>query len=121
MLKIVAPVWKKWKEKNLSCVSLEFVSKGCEGTTIVVHEDIQSDWYILLFEESGIAIYADPEKQSLLENATLSQGGEKWILAHEDILTRCGCGKSFSLKSGNIREDKIKLLKSKLAKKWAHH
>jgi hypothetical protein len=40
----------------------------------------------------------------------------------DDVLTRCGCGKSFGIKTGDSKIDKIKLLKAKLSKnKKAHH
>lgn len=49
---------------------------------------------------------------------TLANG--KWIFTQKDnILTRCGCGKSFSFKSGNEAKDKITLLKAKL-KQYKH-
>lgn len=55
-----------------------------------------------------------------IDNGTLTLAGEKWIFSQKDsILTRCGCGKSFSFKSGNDAQDKITLLKAKL-KQYKH-
>lgn len=56
-----------------------------------------------------------------IDGSIITLVGEKWILGkNESILTRCGCGKSFSFKSGNEAKDKIAILKAKLRKKPAH-
>jgi hypothetical protein len=66
---------------------------------------------------SDIEIHVHSEYIALLDHAVISFALGKWILKSDDILTRCGCGTSFSLKTGNIRIDKLRLLKSKLSKK----
>lgn len=56
-----------------------------------------------------------------IDGSSITLVGTKWILGqNENILTRCGCGKSFSFRSGNEAKDKIAILKAKLRKKPAH-
>lgn len=69
-----------------------------------------------------VNIYAEGKFQDILKDTYITFTGSKWIMKSEKILTRCGCGKSFGLKTGNSSLDKIKLLKSKIAKsKKKHH
>jgi hypothetical protein len=121
MLQISKHILDDWNTRWVTRVSLELVEKGCEGTTLLVHEDqIPEGTAPLSYLLSGIEIYTKQEHISLFDHAVISSALGKWILKSEDVLTRCGCGKSFSLKTGNIRADKIRLLKSKLAKKQHH-
>ena len=43
--------------------------------------------------------------------------GEKWILTSKNINTRCGCGSSFSIKSGDALQDKISQMKLAMKEK----
>jgi len=71
-------------------------------------------------QDSDILCYANPERIKILEGAFITGVNGKWILKSNSILTRCGCSKSFSIRSGNPIKDKIQLLKSKLSKKPKH-
>ena len=46
-------------------------------------------------ELHNISIYTKEQDRKILENAYITFTGEKWILKSDEILTRCGCGKSF--------------------------
>ena len=48
--------------------------------------------------------------------AYITHTGKKWIMKSDSVLTRCGCGRSFGIATGDSKIDKIRLLKSKLAK-----
>ncbi len=112
-----------WNEKAITRVSIEFISSGCEGTSIKIHEDIILDWYIPFdIHNSSVTLYADATYQETIENAYITNIRSNWILKSESIITRCGCWKSFGIKSGDLKIDNIRILKSKLSKnKWNHH
>ncbi|MBX9808939.1 hypothetical protein K2X92_00935 [Candidatus Gracilibacteria bacterium] len=123
MLKFDPQTYTTWKEKGVGNISIEFISSGCEGTSIKISENTITDGFSLLNngETHHIAIYTKEQDQKILENAYITHTGGKWILKSEEILTRCGCGKSFGIKTGDPKIDKIRLLKSKLSKSKSHH
>ena len=118
MLQFDPETCRNWQQTNITRVSIEFASTGCEGTSVKVHEDVILDGYKLVCHiNAGTAIYSKKSSMHLLENAYITHTGNKWIMKSESILTRCGCGKSFGIKTGDPKIDKIRLLKSQLAKK----
>ena len=64
----------------------------------------------------------DEDTLKILDTAFVTFTNGKWILSSGNILTHCGCGKSFQAKTGDQKIDKIRLLRSKLEKRnHAHH
>ncbi len=111
-----------WKKRNIEHISIEFASKGCEGTSIWIHENIILSEYSKIDNEYWIPMYCDTTRKELLDTAYITHVGIKWIIKSDDILTRCGCGKSFGIKTWDSKIDKIRLLKAKLSKnKKSHH
>lgn len=112
-----------WEKRNITKISIEFISSGCEGTSIKIHENVILDWYIPYhIDERGIIIYNDSLSQEILKNAYITRVWSNWILKSESILTKCSCWKSFGIKTGNLKIDNIRILKSKLSKhRWNHH
>ncbi len=110
-----------WNNRWVTLVTIELINAGCDGTEIRIHEWVYKDTYRgISIENSDITAYVSDSNKSIFENAILTKVKGKWLLKSEEVLTHCGCGKSFSLKSGNLRADKIKLLKSKLSKRPKH-
>jgi hypothetical protein len=60
-----------------------------------------------MIEQEGIKISLMQSTLPYLDGSMITWTGKKWILTSEKINTRCGCGSSFSLKSGNAIQDKI--------------
>ena len=121
MLKFDPQTLQSWKEKNIEFISIEFIPSGCEWTSIKIHENIILEEYQKI-ESLSIDIYASSLYHETLSTAYITHTGNKWIMKSESVLTRCGCGKSFGIKTWDPKIDKIRLLKSKLAKsKWIHH
>ena len=124
MLQFDPKTYHDWKNRDIKNISIELIASGCEGTSIKIHENIILDWYISVdhIDTTHTSLYVSRENEKVLWDAYITHTGAKWILKSESILTRCGCGKSFWLKTGDSKIDKIRLLKSKLAsKKWTHH
>jgi hypothetical protein len=122
MLKFDPQTILDWKARNIELISVEFTQAGCEGTSIWIRENVILNDFSNLDNEYWILIYCDSNKKEILNNAYITHTGVKWIMKSDDVLTRCGCGKSFGIKTGDSKIDKIKLLKAKLSKnKKAHH
>ncbi len=115
MLKFDPQTTTDWQTRNIENISIEFISSGCEGTSIKIHENMILDSYLSLDTGIKTTIYIDTNHKETLENAYITHTGGKWIMKSESVLTRCGCGKSFGIKTGDSKIDKIRLLKSKLA------
>lgn len=73
--------------------------------------------------DQNFQIFALKNETEFLDGSFISADptGKKLILTNpQKVLTRCGCGKSFSFKSGNEAKDKISLLRKKLKQKTTH-
>ncbi len=123
MLKFDPITISDWQSRNIRSISLEFIASGCEGTSIQVHENIILPSYIPIPNGSiDIVVYIAEWGESTLTDAYITHTGKKWIMKSDSVITRCGCGKSFGIATGDSKVDKIRLLKSKLAKsKWVSH
>ncbi len=64
-----------------------------------------------------LSVWVNKNEESLFSEAFISWNGKKWILKSEAINTRCGCGSSFSVKSGNTLHDKIERTKLAIKQK----
>ena len=117
MLKFDPITLTDWQSRNIRSISLEFITSGCEGTSIVIHESTILTSYIPIPNGSlDVVVYMLPGGESTLTDAYITHTGKKWIMKSESVLTRCGCGKSFGIATGDNKIDKIRLLRSKLAK-----
>ncbi len=117
MLKFDPITLADWQSRNIRSISLEFIPSGCEGTSIAIHENTILPSYVPIANSSlDIVVYIALWTESTLSEAYITRTGSKWIMKSEDVLTRCGCGKSFGIATGDSKIDKIRLLKSKLAK-----
>ena len=110
----------RWEENDIKNISLEFISSGCEWTELRVHENSILPKYEYIENSGGFDFYTRKENTEQCKNLIVTSVKGKWIVKSEAILSHCGCGKSFSLKTGDAKFDKIRLLKSKLAKKPKH-
>ncbi len=109
-----------WEENNIHNISLEFISSWCEWTELRVHENQILSWYVSVERSGSFAFYTQKQNVEHCKTLIVTSVKGKWIVRSEAVLSHCGCGKSFSLKTGNAKFDKIRLLKSKLAKKPKH-
>jgi len=113
----------RWQEQNVSLVSLEFISRGCEGTEIVVSPWLKKETFQEFQGKSEIPLYINPKDAAIFDTHDFyfTYANGKWITKSSAILTRCGCGKSFSFSTGDVKIDKLKLLKSKLKETQGKH
>jgi len=109
-----------WKKNGIRNISLEFISSWCEWTELRVHENTILPEYESVEDLGNLVFYTQKKNVEQCGNITITSVKGKWIVKSESILSHCGCGKSFSLKTGDTKFDKIRLLKSKLAKKPKH-
>ena len=65
----------------------------------------------------GVTFHFFSEEKAFFENSRITRAKNKWILKNEHINTRCGCGSSFSRKTGNPIHDKIAQMKEKIRQK----
>ena len=123
MLKFDPITLADWKTRDIRSISLEFIASGCEGTSIAIHECTILPSYIPIPNGSlDIVVYIADWGEPTLSGAYITRTGKKWIMKSESVLTRCGCGRSFGIATWDNKIDKIRLLKSKLAKsKWVSH
>ncbi len=110
----------RWEENNIYTISLEFISAWCEWTELRVHENIILPEYEFVENSGKFVFYTQKQNLEQCKTLTITLVKGKWIVKSEAILSHCGCGKSFSLKTGDAKFDKIRLLKSKLTKKPKH-
>ena len=111
-----------WKERSIKNISIRITNTGCAGHKIQVEEWINPDIQNSIIQ-GDMNLYISVSDLNQLENSLLTWTGKKWILVSEKIHTRCGCGSSFSLKSGNPIQDKITQMKlaMKEKKEWIHN
>ncbi len=123
-----APNFKEWYQNIPKKIFVKIIHSWCDGNQVQIIEDIIDNEHDYTQISSNLwdhfSVFVEEKNKSLLDGWYISQSGKKIIFAHkENILTRCGCGKSFSFKSGNEAKDKITLLKKKLRNKnkTIHH
>ncbi len=111
-----------WQQRAVKNIIIEFVSRGCEWTEASVREveSFPEGYTTHLIDGSNIRYGFETRYKEQLEWAVFTAVKGKWIIKSNHILTRCGCWKSFSFKSWNLSQDKIKLLRKKLRNKPAH-
>jgi Fe-S cluster assembly iron-binding protein IscA len=96
MLKFDPITLADWQTRHIDTISIEFVVSGCEGTSIVIHEDTVLPGYMQI-EYVDLSVYAPSAQISVLQDAYITRTGKKWIMKSESVLTRCGCGRSFGI------------------------
>ncbi len=90
MLKFDPQTYLSWQSRNIENISIEFISSGCEGTSIKIHENTILDGYTpLSITDIHATLYIDPSHSEILNTAYITHTGEKWIMKSESILTRC--------------------------------
>ena len=105
-----------WKQEQINDISCVIIQSGCAGYKLSVTPGIHTQTDMIL-EQDGIYIHIESRYSKLYENARATEVQGKWILTSEQIGTRCGCGSSFSISTGNPIQDKISQLKLKMKKK----
>ncbi|MDD2694061.1 MAG: hypothetical protein PHY14_03950 [Candidatus Gracilibacteria bacterium] len=114
---------ERWNISNIKDITCVLENGGCEGMKLNVREGIAEGDFSIAIDGSEIRCSIEKDSLPTFEDAYITHTPEgNWILSSKNILTRCGCGKSFQTKSGDPKIDKIKLLKSKLHEKnHTHH
>jgi Fe-S cluster assembly iron-binding protein IscA len=116
MLRFDPKTLTSWKTRDITHVSCEVIDGGCAGQKLLITEDISELCDSTLFTD-GITVHARRRDISYFEDAYITHVGNQWILSSEAVNTRCGCGKSFSLKSDNPIQDKIARMKLAMKQK----
>ena len=92
MLTFDPQTYSSWKTEDIKNISIEFVSSGCEGTTIQIHKNtILTDYVFIENKENTISIHCSVKYKEILGNSYVTHSESKWIVKSEQILTRCGC------------------------------
>lgn len=110
-----------WKERNIHDITIIITNTGCAWHKIKIEEwNTKPMDYTLKQDDLHISLMQ--KHLTLLEWSMITWTGEKWILTSKNINTRCGCGSSFSIKSGDALQDKISQMKlaMKEKKEWIH-
>lgn len=112
---------KYWNKNN---IVIEIINRWCDGKSINIQEvmpDNKDNLTIIqhnLWEHISVWIKTDDINK--ITWWFISLVNDKYIFSNKDqILTRCGCWKSFSFKTGNEMQDKIQILRKKLKKSKA--
>ncbi len=105
-----------WKERNIENISISITDTGCAWHKIKVEEK-SNPLMNHTIKQDNISISLMEGHLWLLESSMVTWTGKKWILTSEKINTRCGCGSSFSIKSGNAIQDKVTQMKLAMKEK----
>ncbi len=101
-------------------IFVSVIQDGCSGNSLRIgkYEKYENSEFEKIASnlDKSVQVFSLPKHKKLLENSRITKVGQKWILKSENILSRCGCAKSFSVKSENERDNKIALLREKLRK-----
>lgn len=76
MFKIVTPVLESWKQNAVMSISIELASRGCEGNSLVIHENTLLPTYVKIATDDsyGIDVYVPVELKDRFESGVLSRG-----------------------------------------------
>ena len=107
---------KDWKNRGVTDVSLSLLKAGCAWEKIQIEES-KNPTMQEGEDTDGITFHFFSEERGFFQNSRITHVKNKWILTNENINTRCGCGSSFSRKTGNPMHDKIAQMKEKLRQK----
>ncbi len=105
-----------WQKNNIKAISLLIEKKWCAWEKVEVVEGI-SPLTTLLEHVDDTDIYARPHDHEFLRNLKITWVNGKWIVSSDAIMTHCGCGSSFSRKTGNPLQDKIREMKLRMKEK----
>lgn len=73
MLQFDPPSYLNWKEKNIDTISIEFISSGCEGTSLRIYENNILEGYISIQnKETSLQVYCTPKYKEVLENSYIT-------------------------------------------------
>lgn len=92
-----------WKNRGITNVTVELFSSGCAGTKVRVLEGMPSEvtgW--IAIQSASITMHMRESEYPKFENARLTRVNGKWILASEQVKSRCGCGSSFSFETTEV-------------------
>lgn len=67
--------------------------------------------------QNSITFHTRSFEADFFENIRITRSGSKWIVSWDAVNTHCGCGSSFSRKSGNTIQDKITRMKERIRQK----
>lgn len=123
MIKFSKNIIEQYQEN--SDIFIEIINSGCDGNSLQIFTEKNSEKNFQKIESNfskNTQVHIEEIHFQKINGGFISQTGNKIILSHpENILTHCGCGKSFSFKSGNEAKDKIAILRKKLKQKTTHH
>lgn len=85
----------KFRELGVREVFVHLIQKGCEGTKVEVLTELPTDMPLIRFESPELTVVCLESEVEKLENARLTQVGNKWIFTSKQVTGRCGCGSSF--------------------------
>ena len=111
----------KEKYSKNSDIIIQIINKWCDGKSIEILDEVpkKTKEYTSLEHNFGynINVWILKNDVTKIDGGFISLVENKYIFSHKDqILTRCGCGKSFSFKTWNDMQDKIQILRKKLKK-----
>lgn len=116
MIKFDPKTIASWKERNITAISCIVTNTGCAGHKIRIQEgrDALIDFSV---GQDGMTLHISEKDWHTLDGSMITWTGKKWILTSNSVNTRCGCGSSFSLKTGNPLQDKVAQMKLAIKEK----
>lgn len=102
---------REFEESGIQEIQCSFIQSGCAGTKIRVtpiSEESEKIWMIAHVIHENLICYFKPSEVQQFDGAIITKAQGKWIFTSSKINTRCSCGSSFSLKTGDKMKDAIR-------------
>jgi hypothetical protein len=108
---------RDWETRGITDVSCFLIERGCAWEKVSVIEGIQSDMDDNSMSQNSITFHTRAIEMEFFSDIRITHAGAKWIVSWETVNTHCGCGSSFSRKTGNALQDKITRTKELIRQK----
>lgn len=73
MLQFDPQSYINWKDTAIDFLSIEFISSGCEGTSLRIYENNILEGYISIQnKEASLQVYCAPKYKEVLENSYIT-------------------------------------------------
>ena len=106
-----------WQTRGITDVSCFLIARGCAGEKVQVIEGIEADMDNSESNKHGITFHTRASESTFFQGIRITYVWQKWIVSWDNVNTHCGCGSSFSRKSGNPIQDKVARMKERMRQK----
>jgi len=106
-----------WEARGITDVSCFLVARGCAWEKIQVTEWVVEGMDKKTISQNNITFHTRSFESDFFSDIRITRSWVKWIVSWEAINTHCGCGSSFSRKTGNLLQDKVARMKELIRQK----